>query len=102
MKIYKKFELESNFIEITNPRKSNIIIGVTYKHPKMDVTDFNCNFLNNFLKNISQEQKGVYLMHYHEQKPTQEFLESLKCQARHQEFFRAGEISENKGTSTNI
>ena len=59
MKIYKKFELESNFIEITNPRKSNIIIGVTYKHPKMDVTDFNCNFLNNFLKKISQEQKGA-------------------------------------------
>ena len=55
--IYKKFELESTFIEIINPRKSNIIVGVIYKHPKMDVTDFNNNFLNNLLKKINQEQK---------------------------------------------
>ena len=45
LKIYKKFELESTFIEIINPRKSNIIVGVIYKHPKMDGTDFNNNFL---------------------------------------------------------
>ena len=45
LKIYKKFELESTFIEIINPRKSNIIVGVIYKHPKMDVNDFNNNFL---------------------------------------------------------
>ena len=57
LKIYKKFELESTFIEIINPRKSNIIVGVIYKHPKMDVTDFNNNFLNNLLKKINQEQK---------------------------------------------
>ena len=49
--IYKKFELESTFIEIINPRKSNIIVGVIYKHPKMDVTDF--NFSNNLLKKIN-------------------------------------------------
>ena len=82
MKIYKKFELESTFIEIINPRKSNIIVGVIYKHPKMDVTDFNNNFLNNLLKKINQEQKKVFLlgdfnvdlMHYNEHKPINEFL----------------------------
>ena len=58
MKINKKFELESTFIEIINPRKSNIIVGVIYKHPKMDVTDFNNN-LNNLLKKINQEQKAI-------------------------------------------
>ena len=85
MKINKKFELESTFIEIINPRKSNIIVGVIYKHPKMDVTDFNNNFLNNLLKKINQEQKKVFLlgdfnidlMHYNEHKPTNEFLDSL-------------------------
>ena len=85
MKIYKKFELESTFIEIINPRKSNIIVGVIYKHPKMDVTDFNNNFLNNLLKKINQEQKKLFLlgdfnidlMHYNENKPTNEFLDSL-------------------------
>ena len=71
MKIYKKFELESTFIEIINPRKSNIIVGVIYKHPKMDVTEFNDNFLSNLLKKINQKQKkcflgdfNVDLMHY--------------------------------------
>ena len=85
MKIYKKFELESNFIEIINPRKSNVIVGVICKHPKMDVTDFNNNFLNNLLKKINQEQKKVFLlsdfnvdlMNYNEHKPTNEFLDSL-------------------------
>ena len=59
LKMYNKFELESTFIEIINPRKSNIIVGV-YKHPKMDVTDFNNNFLNNLLKKINQEQKKCF------------------------------------------
>ena len=85
LKIYKKIELESTFIEIINPRKSNIIVGVIYKHPIMDVTDFNNNFLNNLLKKINQEQKKVFLlgdfnidlMHYNEHKPTNEFLDSL-------------------------
>ena len=33
LKIYKRNELESTFIEIVNPRKSNIIVGVIYRHP---------------------------------------------------------------------
>ena len=41
LNIYKKNELESTFIEIVNPRKSNIIAGVIYRHPSMDLTDFN-------------------------------------------------------------
>ena len=56
-KIYKKIELEPTFAEIINTRKSNIIVGVIYKHLKMGVTDFNNNFLNNLLKKINQEQK---------------------------------------------
>ena len=46
LNIYKKNELESTFIEIVNPKKSNIIVGVIYRHPSMDLTDFNCNYLN--------------------------------------------------------
>ena len=57
-KFIKKIdELESTFIEIINPRKSNIIVGVIRKHPKMEVSDFNNNFLINLLKNINEEQK---------------------------------------------
>ena len=49
---YKKNELESTFTEIVNPRKSNII----YRHPSMDLTDVNCNYLNKLLESISKEQ----------------------------------------------
>ena len=44
LNIYIKNELESTFIKIANWRKSNIIVGVIYRHPSMDLTDFNCNF----------------------------------------------------------
>ena len=37
LNIYKKNELESTFIEIVNPKKSNIIVGVIYRHPSMDL-----------------------------------------------------------------
>ena len=33
LNVYKKNELESTFIEIVNPKKSNIIVGVIYRHP---------------------------------------------------------------------
>ena len=46
LNIYKKTQLGSTFIELLNPRKSNIIVGIIYKHPSMDLTDFNCNYLN--------------------------------------------------------
>ena len=60
LNIYKKNELESTFIEIVNLRKSNIIIvGVMYRHPSMDLTEFNCNCLNKLLENISKEQKSI-------------------------------------------
>ena len=49
---YKKNELESTFTKIVNPRKSNII----YRHPSMDLTDVNCNYLNKLLESISKEQ----------------------------------------------
>ena len=51
----------------------------------MDLTDFNCNYLNKLLKNISKEQKSIFLLgdfsvnflNYNEHNPTNEFLDSL-------------------------
>ena len=59
---FKKNELESSFIEIFNPKKLNIIMGVIYRHPSMDLTVFNCNYLNKLLENISNEQKSIFLL----------------------------------------
>ena len=61
LNIYKKNEFESTFIEIVNPRKSNIIVRVINRHPFMDLADFNCNYLNKLLENTSQ-QKSIFLL----------------------------------------
>ena len=60
LNIYKKNELESTFIEIINPKKSNIIVGVIFRYPSMDLTNLNCNYLNKLLENICKEQKSFF------------------------------------------
>ena len=62
LNIYKKNELESTFIELVNPKRSNIVVGVNYWHRPMDLTAFNCNYLNNFFEDISKEQKSFYVL----------------------------------------
>ena len=84
LNMYKKNELESIFIEIINSKKSNIVVGCVYKHPNMDVSDFN-SLINQLLDKISKEQKQIFLLgdfninllNYHEHQPTNEFLDSL-------------------------
>ena len=85
MSIYLKFVLESIF-EIINPKKSNIIAGTIYRHPKIYVNQINNILnLNNPLKKNYQEQKTVFvigyfdidLMHYNEPEPANEFLDSF-------------------------
>ena len=83
--IYKQNELESTFIEIANPRKPNIIVRVIYRHPSMDLADFNCNYLNKLLENTSKEQKSIFLLgdfnvnllNYNEHNETNEIVDSL-------------------------
>ena len=75
--------MKSTFIEIANPRKSNIIVGVN--HPSMDLADFNYNYLNKLLENTSKEQKYIFLLgdfnvnllNYNEHNETNEFFDSL-------------------------
>ena len=83
--LLKNNELESTFIAIVNPKKSDIIVGFIYKYPYMDLTDFNCNYLNKLSENISKEQKSIFLLrdlnvkllNYHEHNQTNVFLGSL-------------------------
>ena len=55
LNIYKANQLESTFVEIINPKKSNIVIGCLYKHPNMDVLDFKNNHLSQIFENVSKE-----------------------------------------------
>ena len=68
-------------METINSKKSNIIVGCLYKHPVMDVSDFN----NPLLDKPSKENKQVFLhsdfninlLNYKDHQPTNEFLDSL-------------------------
>ena len=62
LSIYKPTELESSFFQISNPKRSNIIIGCIYRHPSMDLDEFNNNSLNSFLDKISKRNKSVFLL----------------------------------------
>ena len=67
-------------------KKSNITVGVKYRHPSMNVIDFNENYLNGLLDKISKEEKNISLLgdlninllNYHDQRTTNVFLDSLE------------------------
>ena len=85
LNIYKSAELESTFIEIINHKNSNIIVGCIYRHPAMDLNEFNDYYLNELLHKLSSENKSVILlgdfnvdlMKYDNHHSTNEFLDSL-------------------------
>ena len=62
LKIYEYKELESVFIEIINRKGKNTIVGCIYRHPCMEVTEFNDVFLQNILEKLSYENKEIIIM----------------------------------------
>ena len=58
---------------------------VIYRHQYIELTDFNNNYLNKLLENISKDQKSIFLLgdfnvnllNYNEHNPTNKFLDSL-------------------------
>ena len=57
MSISKSQALELTVTEIINPKKSNLILGVEYRHPTMDLNEFNDKYVNKLLDKISNENK---------------------------------------------
>ena len=72
----------------------------------MDLTDFNCNYLNMLLENITKEQKSVFLLgdfnvdllNYHEHNQTNEFLDSLASNSFAPFILRPTRISSHSNT----
>ena len=55
-------------------------MGIIYRHPSMDLTDFNSSYLNKLLENISKEQNYFLLgdlLNHNEHDQTNELLDSL-------------------------
>ena len=75
--------MESTFIEILLPDKSNFIIGAVYKHPPMKQYSFKTSF-SQLLQKIKREKKPIItgdfnlnLLNYAKNIGTFEFLESV-------------------------
>ena len=60
--MYKSEQLESSFIEIINPGKKNIVCGCIYRHPLMDLKDFNEDYFDHLMEKLSKENKKVFLI----------------------------------------
>ena len=60
--IYKSFQLESVFVEIINKNGKNIICGCIYRHPSMDLNEFNQDFLNPLMEKTLKENKAIFLL----------------------------------------
>ena len=85
---------------------SSIIVEVNYRHPSMDLTEFNCNYLNKLLENISKEQKYIFLLgdfnvnllNYNEHNQTNEFLNSLASNSFIPLIFKPNKITSYSNT----
>ena len=85
LSVYKERELESTFIEIVNPKRSNIIVGCLYRHPSMILSEFNDDFLAPLLEKLSRENKSIFLtgdfnvdlLKYNHDSSTTDFLDSF-------------------------
>ena len=55
-------KLKSSFIEIINIKESNNIVGVIYRHPKMETNIFIDNKLGALMNKLSKEnKKNIYI-----------------------------------------
>ena len=58
---YSLNQLESIFIEISRPDLPGGIIGLTCKHPSINLSTFNTEFFGTLLKNLNNENTEVIL-----------------------------------------
>ena len=59
---YKSMYLESTFIEVVNQKQKNVLVGCIYKHPSMDIKEFNDDFMNQLFEKLNKEDKEIFLM----------------------------------------
>ena len=60
--IYKKVELKSVFIEIIQNYSKNLVVGCIYRHPYMQQSEFNDEYLKPLSEKLISENKEVILL----------------------------------------
>ena len=85
LKIYRKMELESFFIEAINSKVKSLIIGCIYQQPSKNSTEFRDIYISKLLRKISKENKtivlmgdfNIYLLKYDTNTDSATFLDSM-------------------------
>ena len=49
LKLYKPHKIESVFVEVIMPKRTNIIVGCISRHPDNNIEDFNTSYLRPLL-----------------------------------------------------
>ena len=62
LKLYKPHKIESVFVEVIMPKKTNIIVGCIYRHPDNNIDDFNSNYLRPILHKLSKESSKKFFL----------------------------------------
>ena len=63
LKLYKSHKIESVFIEVIMPKRTNIIVGCIYRHPDNNIDYFYTNYLRPVLQKSSKESsKNIFLL----------------------------------------
>ena len=102
--IYKPKKLESIFVEVILPKKSNLIVGCIYKHPCMDICTFNDHYLNQLLDNLSKETNktvgdfNIDLLNFDTSEYVSTFLDDLASNSLQPQILLPTRISNNSKT----
>ena len=63
LKLYKPHKIESVFVEVIMPRRTNIFVGCSYRHPDNNIDEFNTNYLRPLVQKLSKESsKNIFLL----------------------------------------
>ena len=96
---------ESLFVEVIRPKEKNIVLGVVYRPPKVNLRDFIGN-LDSFMAKLSSENKVCYvmadwnldLMKHHCHDLTGQFLDTMFSRSFVPLITRPTRITSNKAT----
>ena len=62
LKLYKRKEIESTFLEIIENNGKNVIVGCIFRHPGVAIQEFTNDFICPLLEKLLTEKKEVILM----------------------------------------
>ena len=95
------------FVEVVLPKKSNLIVVCTYKHPCMDICTFNDHYLNTLLDNLSKEPNktivllgdfNIDLLNFDTSEHVSTFLDDLASNSLQPQILVPTRISSNSKT----